>query len=459
MRRVRSPYGIGVLACCAALALIGSDRRAASPSSVILIVVDTLRADHLGTYGYERPTSPKLDAWAQDAAVFEYAFSTSPWTLPSFGTLFTGQLPSRHLAGTFDHGADNRPPDRSQFRQLDASLLTLAEVATAAGFATAAVVNNAFLGPRFGVDRGFATYDFSPAGNRKLRRADVVVDRALEWLRHHQEAPFFLVVHMFDPHMNYDPPDATRGFFSSQLPATGLPRITERIRATLRQGGELDRDYLIALYDEEILFVDSQLGRLFESLDADGLGDDAVVVLTSDHGEELFDHDGFEHGHTVYNELLRVPMVVRGPGIRPARHGMPVSLLDVYPTVVAAFGQAGSGALPGRSLWPVLSEAAGSLPRRPAFAERTLYGVEHQAIIDWPYKLIRRAGVHADQLFDLEADWNERHDVTTTRAAEVTRLRDGLSAVMADAADPDAGEDAELDESTLDTLRALGYIR
>ena len=163
----------------------------------MLIVVDTLRADHLGVYGYDRPTSPNLDEWAEGGAVFEHAFSTSPWTLPSFGTIFTGQLPSRHLAGTFVRGVDGRPPDRSQFGQLDTLLPTLAEAAAAAGFATAAVVNNAFLGPRFGVDRGFDSYDFSPAGNKQLRRADVVVDRALDWLRGQGETPFFLVIESY----------------------------------------------------------------------------------------------------------------------------------------------------------------------------------------------------------------------------------------------------------------------
>ena len=316
------------------LSLVGAGCQAAPARSVVLVVVDTLRADHLGVYGYERQTSPNLDAWAEHGAVFENAFSTSPWTLPSVGTMFTGQLPSRHLAGTFVRGADGRPPNRSQFRQLDTSLPTLAETAAAAGFATVAVINNAFLGPRFGVDRGFELYDFSPAGNRQLRRADVVVDRALTWLRNRGEGPFFMVIHLFDPHMEYDPPETTRGHFSSGLPKTELPRLTDQIRTALRRGDLFDRDYLVALYDEEILFVDRQLGRLFESLDAEGLADNAVVLVTSDHGEELFDHDGFEHGHTVYDELLRVPLVVRGPGIRPARHDLPVSLLDLFPTIV-----------------------------------------------------------------------------------------------------------------------------
>ncbi len=439
------------------LSLVGTGCQAAPVRSVLLIVVDTLRADHLGVYGYDRPTSPYLDAWAEGGAVFEHAFSTSPWTLPSVGTMFTGQLPSRHQAGTFTRGLDGRPPARSQFAQLDASLPTLAEAAAAAGFATAAVINNAFLGPRFGLDRGFDTYDFSPAGNRRLRRADVVIDRALVWLRERGETPFFLVVHLFDPHMMYDPPEATRGQFSSALPDAGLPRVTERVRATLGRGDPFDRDYLVALYDEEILFVDRQLGRLFESLDAAGRTDDVVVLLTSDHGEELFDHGGFEHGHSAYNELLRVPLVVRGPGIRPARHAAPVSLLDLFPTVLAAFGQTVPDGLPGRSLWPVL--AGGLLPDRPLYAERTLYGAERQAIIGWPFKLIRRADLDQTRLFDLAADFDERRDVAAAHPEEAARLLGLLQATLAAAAGGSTADQVQMDEETLKALRSLGYVR
>ena len=451
------PNAILGVALSVGLSLVGVGCQAAPPHSVVLIVVDTLRADHLGVYGYDRPTSPNLDAWAEDGAVFEHAFSTSPWTLPSFGTMFTGQLPSRHLAGTFVRGADGRPPNRSQFGQLDTSLPTLAEAASAAGFATAAVINNAFLGPRFGVDRGFDTYDFSAAGNKQLRRADVVVDRAIAWLRGRDDAPFFLVIHFFDPHMDYDPPEATRGQFSSALPQTGLPRVTEQIRAALRRGDVFDRDYLVALYDEEILFVDRHLGRLFESLDADGLSDEAVVLLTSDHGEELFDHGGFEHGHTAYNELLRVPLIMRGPGIQPARHDLPVSLRDLFPTLLAVFGQAVPTGTPGRSLWSVLD--GGELPDRPAYAERTLYGAEHQAIIDWPYKLIRRADSDEIRLFDLSADLGERHDLAASHPEDADRLRGLLEATLAAASGPRAADEVDMDEATLKALRSLGYVR
>ncbi|MAG69997.1 MAG: hypothetical protein CL471_06860 [Acidobacteria bacterium] len=453
--RARHFRWFGLTACLASLLAVAGCQGAPS-HSVLLIVVDTLRADHLGVYGYDRPTSPHLDAWAEGGAVFEQAFATSPWTLPSVGTIFTGQLPSRHLAGTFARGPDGRPPDRSQFGQLDASLPTLAEAAAARGFATGAVINNAFLGPRFGLDRGFETYDFSPAGNRRLRRADVVVDRALSWLGDRVDAPFFLVLHLFDPHMQYDPPAATRGRFSSALPDTELPRVTERIRAALGRGDVFDRDYLVALYDEEVLFVDQQLGRLFEWLASTDRANDMVVMLTSDHGEELFDHGGFEHGHTAYNELLRVPLVVRGPGVEAGRHAVPVSGLDLFPTLLEALGHAAADDLPGRSLWPAL--AGGGLIDRPLFAERTLYGAERQAVVSWPYKMTRRSDTDEVQLFDLSADAGERHDLASARPEDVERLHDVLQTALAAASGGTAAE-VDLDDETLEALRSLGYVR
>ena len=451
------PPLLRALALSLGLILAASGCQAHAARSVLLVVVDTLRADHLGVYGYDRPTSPHLDVWAEGGAVFDQAFGTSPWTLPSVATIFTGRLPSRHLAGIFNRGPDGHPPDRSQFQQLDPALPTLAEIAAASGIATGAVINNAFLGPQFGVARGFETYDFSSAGNKRLRRADVVVDLALTWLRKRGAAPFFLVVHLFDPHMDYDPPEATRGQFSSALVETGLPRVTERIRATLRRGLPFDREYLVALYDEEILFVDRQLKRLFDALDGGGLPDDVVVIVTSDHGEELFDHGWFEHGHSVYNELLRVPLVVRGPGIRPARHDIPVSLLDLYPTILETFGHAVPDDVPGRSLWPVLTGEE-PLPDRRLYAERTLYGAEHQAIIDWPYKLIRRPDRDEVHLFDLAVDMGEHHDVASTHPEEARRLG-GLLQTRLGALTRERAAEVELDDETLRALRSLGYVR
>ncbi len=186
------------LAILLAIQLGCSGRR---PDGVVLIVVDALRADHLGAYGYTRPTSPHLDRWAQQAALFEQAFTTSPWTMPAFGSMLTGELPARHAAG-----GRIRESTWTRSTRLDGSVPTLPEVLSQSGFATGAIVNNAWLPPVVGLDRGFQDYDYHCPSEEGHRRADEVVELSLAWIENNADRPFFLMVHILDPHMSYDAP-------------------------------------------------------------------------------------------------------------------------------------------------------------------------------------------------------------------------------------------------------------
>ncbi len=246
---------------------------------MILIVVDTLRADHLSTYGYPRATSPNLDAWAAGGRVYERAQSASSWTLPTFGTLLTGYLPMRHGAGYADAKS-----------KLDPSVVTIAEILVDRGFRTGAVVNNPYLEKAFGVDRGFGEYDIAPARNRRHRLADAVVSRSLELVDQWGADPFFLVVHFFDPHMSYDPPSSFRGRFSENIKTELRYPVSDR-RRLLGQSEQLsggDHEFINAAYDEEIAFVDQEFGRLMDGLVERGVFESTLVMFTSDHGEELF---------------------------------------------------------------------------------------------------------------------------------------------------------------------------
>ncbi|UCE87113.1 MAG: sulfatase [Deltaproteobacteria bacterium] len=321
-----------------ALALLAGCRGdPARPASAVLIVIDTLRADHLGAYGHARPTSPNIDRWSKRGALFEQALASSPWTLPSFGAIYTGRHPSQHRAGQL---IVRQPPERT-FARLDAATPTLAERLSERGYATAAVVTNPFLHPSFGIARGIESYDYVRGDARRNRRASAVVDRALRWLDGRDARPFLLVVHCFDPHLAYDPPPSVRGRFTAgytgslELPLNPLLQI----RAGRVELDAADRRFIEAAYDEELLFVDAQVGRLLDGLEARGLLTDTLVMLTSDHGEEFFEHDGFEHGHSAYQELLHVPLVVWGPGVRPGRISPPVSHVDLVPTLLDALGQ------------------------------------------------------------------------------------------------------------------------
>ena len=431
---------------------------------VIVVVIYTLRADHLGTYGYARATSPNLDRWAREGRVFERAYSTSSWTLPSFGTLFTGYLPTRHRAGAeanFERGKLVRGGT-----QLSPSVQTVAEMFSAQGFKTGAVANNPFLGPPFGVDRGFEVYDHVPGDNHDIRRADVMVDRSLALIDQWGGEPFFLVVHLFDPHMDYDPPPEFRGKFSGALNSRfSLPFHDIALRRGVTGVTDEDWEFIRAAYDEEIAFVDQQLGRLRQGLIDRNLLNRTLVLLTADHGEELFDHGGFEHGHAMWEEVLRIPLVFWGPGISPGRESMPVSLTDVAPTLLDWIDVPIPEDFDGQSLWPTLSTGVG-IPDRTLVAEGRLYGPNRRALIRWPLKLILDENNRPLRVADLATDPGEHQNMLQSdpdRVDEFVRnlvreLRDDLALAEGAPIQPQ-DEPVELDEDTLERLRSLGYLR
>jgi arylsulfatase A-like enzyme len=417
------------------------------PQNVILIVVDTLRADHLSLYGYDKPTSPQLQEWAATGLVFDRAFATSPWTLPTFGSVLTGLWPAQHSAGA------RLPVKTKAWRRapLSEAVTTLPEVMQRRGFATAAIVNSAFLRKRFGAARGFEFYDY-----QKARQAEAVVDLAQTWLSENGQKRFFMMVHMIDPHLPYVPPEEFKGKFgdvpADAIEASGRKNVVSR----LPELTEADRATLVARYDEEIAFVDQQLGRLFGFLEEQGLWKHTLIILTSDHGEELFDHGGFEHGHTMFQEVLGVPLVFWGPGIEAGRTDAPVSLVDLTPTIYEAMGVKVDDELSGVSLWEAL--LAGERPaRREILAQNTLWSREHKAIISWPYKLILDPKSGHLQLYDLESDPLEKLDLAEDKLAVAQelerRLLGRLAGLQASPSDP-----AVLSEEIEEELRALGYL-
>lgn len=460
------------------------------PPSMVIVVIDTLRADHLGAYGYEaNPTSPNLDARASSAALFDNAFSTAPWTLPAFGSLLTAQLPTRHSAGSrfdlADVGEEEGPLERMVkhgerlFFELDESLPTLGSEFQQAGYRTAAIVSNAFLSPEFGLDRGFDTYAYDKKAPSR-RRASTVTDLALEWLRQHDEdaagQPFLLLVHYFDPHMPYRAPEPFFGKFARvhggdefDALAQDVTRLRYRVRDRT-EGWERYMAFEQALYDEEIAYADAELERLMTALDAGGFSDKGYILLTSDHGEEFHDHGWGEHGHTVYDELLRVPLMVWGPGVEPGRYQLPVSLVDIMPTLLDIAGSHVEADFQGDTLWPVLVEGPASRTAsalrfdRPLFAERVLYGDEKKALIRWPWKLCVDVEDSAQLLYNLQLDPGEMDGSSLDDLDEEGRdlmfaMLAELQEVMVEAGAHGHRSGASLSEDTLRTLRGLGYIR
>jgi len=423
--------------------------------SVILIVLDTVRADHLGSYGYERPTSPQLDRWAKRGALFEHAIASSSWTLPSFASIYTGHHPAQHEAGEPLEG------EQLSISGIREDLPTLAEIFSEAGYATVAFANNPFLHHKFGVARGFADYSFVPASNRNIRSATKTVDLALDWIDRHREEPFFAMIHLFDPHMDYQPPEPVRGTFTKGY--RGKLSFPVGEGAKIRSGKLIlsaeDREYVGGSYDEEILFTDGEVGRLLDALAEWGLLDEGLVVLTADHGEEIFDHGSFEHGHSAYQELLHVPLMMWGAGIEPGRIPTPVSHVDLFPTLLDAAGLALPEDRPGVSLLELLKLEDDTLsPDRPILADRTLHGRRHRVLIRWPWKAIDIEGRSAAMLFDLESDPLEERDLSDIHAERLAAMLAEFE-ILSPTPNREGRERraVELDDALRAQLEALGY--
>jgi len=421
--------------------------------SVVLIVVDTLRADHLGVYGYSRATSPHLDVWSKTGRVYDNAFSSSSWTLPSFVSMLSGQTP-------VEHGAGARTGEQ-QFTQVRPEVPLLTERMKSQGYATGAFVANPFLHPVFGLQRGFDTYLFmaSPAGWRS-ERADKVVDRAIEWVDQHGDRPFFLLVHIMDPHLPYDAPPPYRHRFSRDIPSRfslpADPFLEYRLEG--KRFAPNDIAFLAAAYDEEIAFVDEQLERLRVALLSHGVIEKGLVIFTADHGEEFFEHDGYEHGHAMWQEVIHVPLIVWGRGVHPGREEAPVSLIDLPSTVTEATGGVPFDGSQGISLWANATKES-KIQARTLYAQGTLYGSEKAAVIDWPFKLIARADKDDTPLFDLGLDPGESSDVSKAHAA-IHRIlaKSAAESLHRMTHKSEVHEAAPIDADTHKQLKALGYI-
>ncbi len=318
---------------CLMLAGCGS----AHKSNVVLVIVDTLRSDHLGCYGYSRNTSPCIDSLASQGVLYSCVTAGEPWTLPSMATIFTGLLPLQHNA--------RRRGD--SYYGLDSSAETLAECLNHAGYSTAAFFNVIFMNPDFGFHEGFDHFDcFSSLGSSSDRNAEQTVDAVLEWVDDNQtDAPLFLAVHFYDPHLTYSAPDSFadlwrdfsyRGDFDSSW---GQRETVVNVNRGAINLAPDDLYNLEAIYDGEIAYTDHETGRLLAGLRDRGITENALVILVSDHGEEFLDHDKMGHAHSLYQELLNVPLIISGPGFPPGEvSALNVSQADILPTVLSVAG-------------------------------------------------------------------------------------------------------------------------
>lgn len=469
-RNVSLPLLIGL---AGAIAGVSSARREAAARSVaalpgaakdapnvLLLVLDTVRADHLSTYGWPRPTSPNLTRLAERGVRFEQARSTAPWTLPSHASLFTGRLPHELSVG------DSRP--------LDAVHPTLAEALAARGYATAGFAGNTYYcNSRFGLDRGFSAYEdyvettavsvaeavrCSEIGRRLLQLAGMaglrpaidhthrrpaaeINDRLLGWLDARPDAgrPFFAFLNYFDAHDPYIvPPGFTKHLGTAPTTAADWDVLHTWTKTPKRQQPARELALGRDAYDDCIASMDEQLGRLLDELDRRGLLRETIVVVTADHGESLGEHQLFGHWKSLYRPELHVPLVIAGPGVdRPAVVRKPVSLRDVPATILdlTAAGAA-AGALPGTSLagcWnggkapnePPVSEVR--LPARDLRGRALSLAGPRAAIVAEGHVFIQN-GDGREELYDLERDPAEAHNLAAP--VEARDRVDGFRAAL-----------------------------
>ncbi len=455
-----------VAVCALAAGMLGCSRGPARPNLVV-VVIDTLRADHLGSYGWQRAQTPRLDALAAQGTRFAAARAPSSWTLPSVASILTGRYP-------VEHGAERLSA------ALSAKHVTIAETLAAAGYETAAFSANIwFVNSELGLAQGFERFDAIEAPPDAKRTndsvlvrdgtdrgaqaaaADVVTDAVLKWkaARADPSRPYFLYVHYFDPHSSYAPPDAWAARFGVKADDPLLTGGQGMLAFGAALPAEPTLSTLLALYDAEVAFTDAEVGRLFDGLGILGARD-TYVIVTSDHGEEFGDHGGLGHGRTLFEEMIRVPLIVAGGDLPSGRVvDMPVSLVSVAATLAELAGATMPAGANGRSLVPVLRNAPAEA--ETVFAELAPPGAIHRsAAIDDTWKLILTRGF-APTLYDLKSDPGERAGQRRGDRSITVPLQKAIGAhnkagFKARAAAPP--EERTIGAGPRERLRQLGYV-
>lgn len=441
-----------------------------------MISIDTLRPDHLGSYGYERDTSPTLDRLAREGARFDQATSSSSWTLPAHAALFTGQSDSVH-------GCDDSD------KKLAAGHITLAETFSAAGYQTEGFFAGPFLHPTFGLDQGFDSYvdcsSYAALTDEQVARAggidrlditsashrDVTNPRVLEAVRARlaevDERPLFLFIHLWDVHFDFIPPPPYDTRFDPDYEGE-IDGVDFFHNPAVHAGMDpRDLEHVIALYDGEIAWTDAHVAKLLEALEGARSLDNTIVVVTSDHGEEFFEHGRKGHRFTLYDEVIRIPLIVWAPGRVPAGRVIesPAGLIDVYPTLVELAGIQHAGETLGRSLVPALEGRAPDDPSLLSVSELNTLGRRLRAFRKPLHKLLVDGTTGGGWTFDLERDPKERLPNRFTGMGPVWErdlLRDANAAREALVAMRKRHEalraEATLDPAMIEQLEALGYL-
>ena len=443
--------------------------------NIILISLDTLRADHLKCYGYSRETSPHMDQLGTDGAIFTNAFSSTSWTLPAHISMLTS-LDNRH------HGVDKTNP------YLDSSIVTLADMLRKEEYFTCAMTGGALVGQRFGFSKGFDFYREFMRSHHKPNSAKILYNHVNQWLNENKDKRFFLFLHTYQTHAPYTCPQPFNSFFfhDEKMPwmegdiETILLGSKPRYKVPFNTLSPLERDNIVALYDGEIRFTDEILIKpLIEKLKKLQLYENTMIVLTSDHGEEFFDHKAWLHGHSLYNELLHVPLIIKYPQskYKNTRLHNTVSIVDIMPTILDEIDVDISGYdFDGVSLVNYLKNGEKEEQLRIAdvdsFNNPDILPVRI-ALIQNGYKLIMNNDfgrspefylpvpppIAKFELYDMKKDPTEKHNLFDQKSAIIRDLLSKIPEIYQTQPEMSKEKRKSRDKDFEETMRALGYIR
>ncbi|MEK6775292.1 MAG: sulfatase [bacterium] len=435
---------------------------------MILISLDTLRPDHMSCYGYQRQTTPNIDQMASSGALFLNGLSSSSWTLPAHVSMLTGKNSSA-IQNSFARG----------------EVTMLAEVLSSHGYETAAFTGGGYISKDFGFSKGFDT--FFEAGNWADILTDQAEDHDLEkiyqgsrgWLKERQTKkdprPFFLFFHTYEPHVPY----THREFLGDEQSVRIGPKFTVEALFRLRDKSltptEQEKKYITALYDGDIRFTDAYVGKLLHDLDSMQLGRRTIVILTSDHGEEFWEHypeRSADHGHSLYDNLIKIPLIIRAPGFRFPKKviASQARSIDIFPTILDLLGIEDGPHVDGESLLPLMHGE--NRPERLALSEETEFGPERKSLRDGVYKFIyipdpKKIKRNADlgelnqfELFNIKNDPDEKSNIADENPSVIDHFSQLLVQIMQNAhalpAPPDHRRD--ISPETREKLKSLGYL-
>lgn len=418
--------------------------------NIILVVVDCLRADHLSCCGYSRETSPNIDDLAGEGILFKNAYSNSPWTKPSVASIFTSLHANKHNTINIKN-------------TLPGEALTIAEVLKNSGYHTCFINGgNPHLTGRFNFDQGFDTYI-------SQSRADRLTNKFLAYMKTRKKQKFFTYLHYMDLHLPYND-NRFNGLFSNTVAASffkpgkilmdNVRLLTERKCLSAQEKNDLE-----ALYDGQIKFIDTALKDITAALKKENMFENTLIIITADHGEEFWEHNNYEHGHTVYNEVIHVPLIIAGGKFKNTVINNPVSLVDLFPTILAAAHiPVENDTIHGKNLLKVQP--------KPVFSMGTLFGTEKYCLVKGKMKLVFNSGTRRGkkplpgyrsndkfELYNLESDPMEKHNLKNDLPEIVAKMKKELDKFK-NISSPLRGRKAALDkeEELKEKLKSLGYL-